>query len=165
MTKRKGSTKENINKQIKKSPAQKSDSAISSIEDRLKYLGFKSKLLLAQQDKAVMKTIEQRYADLRTSMQTPGLREKVVDIILSEVLAAAYLDRALVYSLQLPEYYQEDFDSMQKLIAIREAADNHLLRIIKTIREITHTRPTVSIRQAEQVNIAEKQVNVRQEGS
>ena len=93
------------------------------------------------------------------------LQDKVMDTVLGDLVAGAYQDKLVAYTIVPAEDRQNSLDAIKGVQRIRQAADTHLLNIIKAVRDIKRPPVNVVVKQAEQVNVAEqinqgdKQVN------
>jgi hypothetical protein len=137
---------------------------IALIEKRLDELSFRPVLLVAQ-SKESSKIVDQISNDLKKAVKTPILQEMVVDNILGDIVAGAYIDRITVYSAQLKENAGDYMENLQKLLSMRQTADMHLLKIVKAIKDIKQPKASLTVKEAQQVNVADKQVNISQNRS
>lgn len=87
-------------------------------------------------------------------------RDKVFDKILSEIVLGAYQDRIVAYSISPGGMRADSTDAIETVQRIRHRADRHLLRVLEAFKEIKRSPVNVVVRQAEQVNVADKQMNV-----
>jgi|WetSurSiteA1Bulk_404760.scaffolds.fasta_scaffold06685_2 hypothetical protein len=86
--------------------------------------------------------------------------DKVIDKILSEVILGAYQDRSVAYSISPSGLSADNTEALERVQRIRHRADRHLLQVLETFKEIKRPPVKVVVKQAEQVNIAERQMNV-----
>ena len=112
--------------------------------------------------------LELKFEAIKVALfsDSKSLQDKAIDTILGDLVAGAYQDKLIVYS-RAPsgdsEYSLSALTGMQK---IRQAADTHLLNVIKAVRDIKRPPVNVVVREAQQVNVAEqinqadKQVNI-----
>ena len=109
-----------------------------------------------------------KFKALRIALlsKTKDLQNEAVDEILGDLLEGAYQDKITAYNRTLTENYESSSKAFYNLQKIRQAADTHLLNIIKAIRDIKSPPVNAIVRKAERVNIAEqinqgdKQVNI-----
>lgn len=94
------------------------------------------------------------------SLLDDAKRDKVFDKILSEIVLGAYQDRIVAYSISPGGLRADSTEAMETVQRIRHRADRHLLRVLEAFKEIKRPPVKVVVRQAEQVNVAEKQMNV-----
>ena len=87
--------------------------------------------------------------------------KKFINSIFLEMLETAYLDRIIAYNLEAKSK-SIDLDLVQ---SIRQKSDNHLIQIIKAYMEFEKPNIKVSVRKLEQMNVAEKQVNIKTEAT
>ena len=85
---------------------------------------------------------------------------EVVDKILSEIILGAYQDRGVAYSISPSGYSADSTEALEKIQRIRHRADRHLLQVLETFKDIKRPPVKVVVKQAEQVNVAERQMNV-----
>ena len=93
-------------------------------------------------------------------LRRKDLEDEVFDKILAEILVGAYQDRFIVYVLTATD--ENSAEAFRKVQANRHAADNHLLTILKAIKDIRRPPVNVVVKNADQVNVAE-QINQGQE--
>jgi len=86
--------------------------------------------------------------------------DKVIDKILSEVILGAYQDRSVAYSVSPSGISADNTEALEMVQRIRHRADRHLLQVLETFKEIKRPPVKVVAEQAEQVNIAERQMIV-----
>lgn len=137
---------------------------IALIKKRLNEKSFRPVILVAQSEEAA-KIIDQRTNDLKKATKNPNLREMVIDDILGDIVAGACMDRITVYAAKLKENTANYTENLQKLLSMRQSADSHLLRIIRAIKDIKQPKANVTVKEAQQVNVAEKQVNISQKAT
>jgi hypothetical protein len=87
-------------------------------------------------------------------------RDKVVDRIMSEIILGAYQDRAVAYSISPSGLSADSTGAIDLIQKIRHRADRHLLRVLQAFKDIKRPPVKVVVKQAEQVNVAERQMNV-----
>lgn len=103
---------------------------------------------------------------LKLALKNSDLHEEIIEEIMGDLITGAYQNRLEAYLIPLSEDSKNSLDAIGKLQRQRQSADNHLLNIIKAIRDIKRPPVQVVIKQAEQVNIgeqinqADKQVNI-----
>jgi hypothetical protein len=78
------------------------------------------------------------------------------DRIFKELILGAYQDRMIAYIISAEEKYRD----MEVIQSIRQKADNHLVRPIKAYTDFKKPPVKVSVRNLDQINISEKQVNI-----
>jgi len=134
------------------------------IKKRLDEKSFSPVVLVTQSEESI-KVIDQRTGDLKKATKNPDLRETVIDDILGDIVAGACMDRITVYAAQLKENTANYIENLQKRLSMRQSADVHLLMILKVMQEIKQPQPNLTVKEAQQVNVAEKQVNISQKAS
>ena len=90
-------------------------------------------------------------------------REKIIDSILSEIILGAYQDRAVAYTISPSGPSADSTEAMAMIQKIRQRADRHLLLVIQAFKDIKRPPVKVVVKQADQVNVAEKQMNVEKQ--
>jgi len=107
--------------------------------------------------------IDNRVLALKMALRSPELHGELVEEIFGDLIAGAYQNRSEAYSIVLSKY---NFEELNKIMKMRQSVDNHLLNVLRTIRNIKRPPVQVVVKQAEQVNVAEqinqgdKQVNI-----
>ena len=103
-------------------------------------------------------TLQLKFETVKFALRSKSqdLQDEAIDTRLGDLVAGAYQDKLIAYT-RVPSGYSknsiEAFNSIQKA---RQAADTHLLNIIKAIRDIKRPPVNVVVKQAEQVNVAEQ---------
>ena len=87
-------------------------------------------------------------------------RETMIDRILSEIIMGAYQDRIVAYTINPSGLNIDSTEAMETIQRIRQKADMHLIHAIQAFKEIRRPPVNVVVRQADQVNVGEKQMNV-----
>ena len=90
---------------------------------------------------------------LKIALKNPDLHAELIDEILNDLIVGAYQDRCNMYAQTLVKYTT---DGCKVLLKMRQLADNHLINILKAIRDIKRPPVKVVIKQAQQVNVAEQ---------
>ena len=104
-----------------------------------------------------------RVLALKIALRNPELHDELISEILGDLITGAYQNKLEAYAVSLGNNSIEAMGELQKH---RQSADNHLINIIKTIRDIKRPPVQVIVKQAEQVNVGEqinqgdKQVNI-----
>ena len=104
-----------------------------------------------------------RMLALKIALRNPELHDELISEILGDLITGAYQNKMEAYAFSLGTNTIEAIGRLQQQ---RQSADNHLINIIKTIRDIKRPPVQVVVKQAEQVNIGEqinqgdKQVNI-----
>ena len=107
-----------------------------------------------------------RVLALKIAMRNPELHDELISEILGDLITGAYQNKIETYAIILNENNKYKTAAMGELQKYRQSADNHLLNIIKAIRDIKRPPVQVVVKQAEQVNVGEqinqgdKQVNI-----
>lgn len=99
---------------------------------------------------------------LRMAMRDSTLHEELINEIMSDLITGAYQNRREAYSVSLNENCKNLADEMRTIQKLRQSADMHLLAIIKVMSEIKQPVTKVTVKEAQQVNVADKQVNINQ---
>ena len=87
-------------------------------------------------------------------------RDTVINRILSEVILGAYQDRMVAYAISPSGVNASSLEATEIIQRIRQKSDLHLIRVIQTFNDIKRPPVRVVVRQADQVNVGEKQMNV-----
>lgn len=101
---------------------------------------------------AIMKTV-------RDALMDESLQTDTINKILAEVIAGAYQDRVVAYTHICKDNNLEVIRTIQQR---RQSADNHLLHVIQAFKNFKRPPVNVVVRRTEQVNVADKQINVSQ---
>ena len=111
--------------------------------------------------------INTRILALKIALKNPDLHAELIDEILNDLIVGAYQDRCNIYLHTLVK----DTDEGRKfLLKMRQSADNHLINVLRAVRDIKRPPVQVVIKQAQQVNMAEQmnqgeqQVNIAKNG-
>ena len=111
-------------------------------------------------------TLKLMAVKMALKSESKDLQNEAINEILGDLIEGAYQDKVIAYNRALTENCEGSSKAFRELQKIRQAADIHLLNIIKTIRDIKRPPVNAIVRRAEQVNIAEqinqgdKQVNI-----
>ena len=103
----------------------------------------------------------ERLAAVRLDFANEQRQPELVDSLLAECVAAAYQDHLAAHQVQLAKAFC--LDDMSMVFKLRQSATTHLLRVIQTAKDLKRPPVNVTVRQADQVNLAnQQQVNVNQ---
>jgi hypothetical protein len=80
----------------------------------------------------------------------------IIDRIFIELIEGAYQDRMVAYSISAEDKYS----NLGTIQSIRQRADNHLARLIKAYTDLKKPPVKVSVRNLDQMNISDKQINI-----
>jgi len=92
---------------------------------------------------------------IRKALMNEKWNEIIIKKMLNEIICGAYINRKDIYA-----FIGKSFEGRLRLQKQRQDADNHLLNVIKAVKDINRPSISVAIKQADQVNIADKQVNM-----
>lgn len=122
-----------------------------------------------------LKGQSKRYFDIKFSAVrlallsgSKELQDEAIDTMLGDLVVDAYQDKLVIYAETLSGHSKNSLEALKEFQRARQAADTHLLNIIKAIRDIKRPPVNVMIKQADQVNVGEqinqgdKQVNIAQ---
>lgn len=84
-----------------------------------------------------------------------------IDRILIELIDGAYQDRMVAYTISA----EGSYSNLEMIQSIRQRADNHLVKLIKAYTDFKEPQIKVSVRNIDQMNISEKQVNINQKNT
>ena len=118
---------------------------------------FKENPIFKCPDKLSQERIEMVYESFLDSLTDEKNTLDTIDRVFKQLITSAYIDRGVLYSQMLKEI---SCDGLEKLLAIRQKADNHLIQLVKAFMEIRKPPIKVSVRKLDQLNIADKQVNI-----
>lgn len=97
--------------------------------------------------------INSRILALKIALKNPDLHTELIDEILSDLIVGAYQDRCDIY---LHTLVRDTDDGRKFLLKMRQLADNHLINILRAVRDIKRPPIQVVVKQAQQVNVAEQ---------
>jgi len=129
-------------------------------EDRDRYFHFQSSTMTKVNEstekkmKKVSEMFRNRLADEKLTVDT-------IDRVFNELITDAYLDRGVAYSITVGSILEK----IEKLQAIRQKADSHLVRLIRAFVEIKRPLIKVFVRRLDQLNVSDKQVNISQKNT
>jgi hypothetical protein len=106
------------------------------------------------------RTLSMSLSSMFQSLLDEEKRDKVADRIMSEIVLGAYQDRIVAYSISPSGHCADGTEAMEMIQKIRHRADRHLLRVLQAFKDIRRPPVKVVVKQAEQVNVAERQMNV-----
>jgi hypothetical protein len=87
-------------------------------------------------------------------------RDKIIDRVLSEIIVGAYQDRIVAYTISPSGMNKDSTEAMEIIQRIRQKADMHLIRVIQAFKDIKRPPVSVVVKQADQVNVGDKQMNI-----
>ena len=115
-------------------------------------------------------TIERKLEAVKTAVRSDSksLQDEAIGEILGDLVIGAYQDKLLAYTISLSSVETKGIntEALDRTQRTRQSADMHLLNIIKVVRDIKRPPVSVVVKEAQQVNVAEqinqadKQVNV-----
>lgn len=97
--------------------------------------------------------INNRILALKIALKNPNLHAELIDTILNDLIVGAYQDRCNMYVQTL---VSDTNDGRKFLLKMRQSADNHLINVLKAVRDIKRPPVQVVVKQAQQVNVAEQ---------
>lgn len=100
---------------------------------------------------SIVRVVQKALIDEKT-------QDNTVAKILTEVIFGAYQDRQVCYAISS----DNTFDKLERVQRLRQSADNHLLRVIQASKNFKRPPVKVIVKKTDQVNLADKQVNVSQ---
>lgn len=118
---------------------------------------------LYRADEETKQTMDLNLSVMFSSLLDNEKREKIIDSILSEIILGAYQDRAVAYTISPSGPSADSTEAMAIIQRIRHSADRHLLRVLQAFKDIKRPPVKVVVKQADQVNVAEKQMNVEKQ--
>jgi len=106
------------------------------------------------------KTVSMTLTVMYNVLSNEKKRDIMINRILSEVILGAYQDRMVAYTISPSGVNANSTEAMEMIQRIRQKSDLHLIRVIQTFNDIKRPSVKVVVRQADQVNVGEKQMNV-----
>ena len=112
------------------------------------------------------KDFEMKFLVLKKALMNPKYREQAVDEMLTDLLVAAYRDRVALAYVKPTSSNEGNSRILRSTQKMRQSADNHLINVLRAIRNLKRPPVQVVVKQAEQVNVgeqinqADKQVNI-----
>jgi len=103
------------------------------------------------------KALEVYMSAVREALIDDKLCHKLINNTFDDMFLGAFQDRVEVYGLRNSTYSIDDRIKVQKM---RQKADNHLINVIRGMNDINRPNINIAVMQADQVNIADKQVNL-----
>ena len=131
-------------------------------KNRDNYIYIQSCTMLKHESKSSEENIKQVSERFRERLADEELTADTIDRVFNELITDAYLDRAIAYSMSVEGRIIDKIDKFQ---AIRQKADNHLIRLIRAFVDIKRPLIKVFVRKVDQLNVSDKQVNISQKGT
>ena len=113
-----------------------------------------SSTLTKMTSEALTKKFEAVKVALRSDSKS--LQNEAIDTMLGDLIVGAYQDKLVIYTRVPSGYSKNSVEALREFQKVRQAADTHLLNIIKATRDIKRPPVNVVIKEAEQVNVAEQ---------
>jgi len=107
------------------------------------------------------KSIRYVSEKFRERLADEKLNADTIDRVFNELIADAYSDRTIVYLLKA----DNNFSDIEKIQAIRQKADNHLIQLIKAYIDFKKPPIKVFVRKLDQLNVSDKQININQKNA
>jgi DNA uptake protein ComE-like DNA-binding protein len=126
------------------------------------YYSFKENPIFKCPDKLSQERIEMVYESFKDSLTDEKYTLDTIDRVFKELITSAYIDRGVLYSQMQKEI---SYDGLNKLQAIRQKADNHLIQLIKSFMDTKKSPIKVLVRNVDQLNVSDKQVNINQKNA
>ena len=123
-----------------------------------------SSTLTKRTSEALTKKFEAVKVALRSDSKS--LQNEAIDTMLGDLIVGAYQDKLVIYTMVPSGYSKNSVEALREFQKARQAADTHLLNVIKAIRDIKRPPVSVVVKQADQVNVAkrmdqvDKQLNI-----
>jgi len=110
--------------------------------------------------KRIREGLTKKFDAVKVALRSDSkcLQDEAIDTILGDLIVGAYQDKLVIYTRVPSGPGQNSLEALKEMQKVRQSADNHLLNIIKTARDIKCPPVQVVVKEAEQVNIA-KQIN------
>jgi hypothetical protein len=119
---------------------------------------------LNEEQKAIFE-LKSEAVKLALKSKSKDLQDEAIDTMLGDLVAGAYQDKLIVYTRAPSGHSRNSLEALKGIQSVRQAADVHLLRILRAVKEIKQHQPKLTVKEAQQVNVADKQVNVSQKGN
>ncbi|MHC4159750.1 MAG: hypothetical protein ACYSSO_11810 [Planctomycetota bacterium] len=118
----------------------------------------------------ISEALTQKFEAIKVALRSDSksLQDEAIDTMLGDLITGAYQDKLVIYTRVPSGHSKNSIEALKELQGARQAADTHLLNIIKAVRDIKRPSVNVMIKQADQVNVGEqinqgdKQVNIAQ---
>ena len=147
---------------VKKLPLKEAEKMVRGLDkDRDRYFHLET-CTMTKHNESTEKKIKQVSEMFRKRLADEKLTADTIDRVFNELITDAYLDRELTYCMTIDNVTLEKADRLQ---AIRQKADNHLVRIIRAFVDIKRPLIKVFVRKVDQLNVSDKQVNISQKGT
>jgi len=117
--------------------------------------------IMIKHNESIEKKIQQVSEMFSERLANEELTADTIDRVFNELITDAYLDRAVTYALKV----DSNFSDMEKIQAIRQKADNHLVRLVRAFVDIKKPLIKVFVRRLDQLNVSDKQVNISQKNT
>jgi len=147
---------------VKKLPLKEAERTIRELDkDRDRYIFFQTRTMMKESE-STRKAVKQISEMFRKRLADEKLTVDTIDRVFNELITDAYLDRGIAYSMSVEGGILDKIDKFQ---AIRQKADNHLVRMIRAFVDIKRPLIKVFVRKVDQLNVSDKQVNISQKGT
>ena len=116
------------------------------------------------------KDFEMKFLVLKKALMDTKYREQAVDEMLTDLLVTAYRDRVALAYIRPTSSNEGNNGVLRSIQKMRQSADNHLINVLRAVRDIKRPPVQVVVKQAQQVNVAEQmnqgeqQVNIANNG-
>ena len=103
-------------------------------------------------------TLELKFLAVKAALKSnsKSLQDEAIDTMLGDLIAGAYQDKLVLYTRVPSGHSKNSLEALKEIQRIRQAADTHLLNIVKAVRDIKRPPVNVVVKEAEQVNVAEQ---------
>jgi len=103
-------------------------------------------------------TLRLKFEAVKLALRSKSkdLQDEAIDAMLGDLVAGAYQDKLIAYTRAPSGHSKNSLEALKGIQRVRQAADTHLLNIIKAIRDMKRPPVNVVVKQAEQVNVAEQ---------
>lgn len=106
------------------------------------------------------KVVDMTLSSMYRNFSNKEKSERILNSILSEIILGAYQDRMVAYAISPSGVNTDNNEAMEMIQRLRQKADLHLIRIIQAFKDIKRPPVNIVVKQADQVNVGEKQLNV-----
>ena len=112
----------------------------------------------------IREALTQKFEAVKAALRSnsKSLQDEAIDTMLGDLITGAYQDKLVIYTRVPSGHSKDSVEALNSIQKARQLADTHLLTIIKAVRDIKRSPVNVVVKEAEQVNVADKQVNISQ---
>ncbi len=132
------------------------ENKIEELAGEAKSVFTKKTIFLVHPIRSISKNSKDRVSFLKAAMKNPALWGELTDEIFSDLVVGAYQDKIALSAIVSAKNHESNVETLRSIQKMRQSADNHLLNILKVVRDIKRPPVQVVIKKAEQVNVCEQ---------